>query len=124
MGLWERDVVEAFIGTNPDNVKNYTEFEVAPTGEKLDLSVDLPKKDFAWSSGFTAKVHIDNAAKIWSTEMRIPIAAVSKTAPVAGETVWRLNLYRSSFAEKVFLGWAPTASGSAHTPERFGYLQF
>ena len=124
MGLWDRDVLEAFIGADPANVKHYTEFEVAPTGEKLDLRVTLPEKDFAWSSGFGAEVHIDEAAKLWTAELRIPIAAISGTAPVAGETVWRLNLYRGSTAEKVFLGWAPTATGSAHTPERFGFLEF
>lgn len=124
LGLWDRDVVEAFIGTNPDNGKNYSEFEVAPTGEKLDVRLDLPAKDFAWSSGFTAAVHIDEAARIWSTEMRIPIAAISDVAPKAGETVWRLNFYRSSKSDRAFLGWAPTASGSAHTPERFGSLEF
>ena len=124
MGLWDRDVVEAFVGIDPDNVRNYTEFEVAPTGEMLDLILDLPEKDFAWSSGFEAKVQIDHEAKVWSTEMRIPISAISKLAPKAGETVWRLNLYRKSTVDKVFLGWAPTATGTAHTPERFGYLQF
>ena len=124
MGLWDHDVVEAFIGSDPNNVKKYTEFEVAPTGEKLDLRVDLPAKDFAWSSGFDAAVHIDEGAKVWTTEMRIPIAAICESAPVAGETEWRLNLYRHSTADGAFLGWAPTATGSAHTPERFGYLKF
>ena len=124
MGLWDRDVVEAFIGSDPDNVSSYTEYEVAPTGEKLDLRVDLPDKDFAWSSGFDAATHIDEVAKIWTTEMRIPIAAVCESPPVAGETVWRLNLFRHSTADAAFLGWAPTATGTAHTPERFGYLKF
>jgi predicted TIM-barrel fold metal-dependent hydrolase len=122
IGLWERDVVEAFIGTDPENVKAYSEYEVAPTGEKLDLT--LPEKDFAWSSGFTAKVHVDESAKVWTTEMRIPLAALATITPKSGESVWRLNLYRASAAEKVFLGWAPTATGTAHTPERFGYLEF
>ncbi len=124
LGLWERDVVEAFIGTDPENDKRYTEFEVAPTGETLDLVLDLPARDFEWSSGFEAKVHLDGEAKIWFTEMRIPMGAIAATPPVAGETVWRLNLYRNVAAEKSFLGWAPTATATAHTPARFGYLHF
>ena len=124
LGLWERDVVEAFIGTDPKHVNHYAEFEVAPTGEVLDLTLKFPEKDFAWSSGFTADVDIDDKAGIWSTEVRIPIQAVAKTAPVEGQTVWRLNLYRSSTVDKAFLGWAPTATPSAHVPTRFGYLQF
>ena len=39
MGLWDNDVVEAFIAPDPENVKRYTEFEWAPTGESLDLKL-------------------------------------------------------------------------------------
>ncbi len=124
LGLWERDVVEAFIGTDATDIRSYTEFEVAPTGEKLDLALQLPERDFAWSSGFTAATHIDEGRKRWTTEMRIPLAALADTAPVSGQTVWRLNLYRSSKADGAFLGWAPTATATAHTPERFGFLEF
>ncbi len=122
LGLWERDVVEAFVGTDPDNIKKYTEYEVAPTGETLDLT--LPDKNFAWKSGMEASVHIDEAKKMWITEMRIPLSSLAVEIPTPGETVWRLNLYRHAAAEKAFLGWAPTASRTAHTPERFGYLVF
>jgi hypothetical protein len=124
IGLWDRDTVEAFVGTNPNKPNTYTEFEVAPTGETLDLTVASPEKDFAWSSEFTARVHIDDSAKMWTTEMRIPLGALSNTNPVSGKTVWRLNLYRHSTADNAFLGWAPTATGTAHTPDRYGYLQF
>src|SRR5262249_19545166 len=31
LGLWDRDVVEAFIGNDPARVNHYTEYEVAPT---------------------------------------------------------------------------------------------
>lgn len=124
LGLWDRDVVEAFIGTDPENEKHYTEFQVAPTGEVLDLILDLPERDFEWSSGFEAKVKVDEEAGLWSTEMRIPLEALSKRKPEAGETVWRINLYRHSAAEGAFLGWGPTASKTAHRPERFGYLVF
>lgn len=122
IGLWERDVVEAFIGTDPANANAYTEYEIAPTGETLDLT--LPDKNFGWSSGFTAAVQVDEAAQTWTTEVRIPLAALANEAPKPGETVWRLNLYRHSTAEKAFIGWSPTASNTAHTPARFGYLSF
>ena len=99
-------------------------FMVAAPLATVDVKVNLPEKDFAWSSCFDAEVQVDESAKMWNIEMRIPLTAISESAPIAGETVWRLNLYRNSTAEKVFLGWAPTATGSAHTPERFGFLQF
>ena len=123
LGLWDRDVVEVFIGTNLDKITQYTEFEVAPTGEKLDLKLDYPEKDFPWSSGFEAAVHIDSSAKKWTTEVRIPFAALAQDKPASG-TCWRINFYRHDIAWKSFLAWNPALKPSAHTPERFGILQF
>ncbi|MCX8108420.1 MAG: amidohydrolase family protein, partial [Verrucomicrobiae bacterium] len=65
-GLWDRDVVEAFIGDDPGRPNHYAEFEVAPTGEKLDLVLDLPAKDFAWSSNFDAAVRVDRKRRVWT----------------------------------------------------------
>src|SRR6266540_4859132 len=48
LGLWERDVIEAFIGSDPTNLNRYSEYEVAPTNERLDVLVNLPEKSFAW----------------------------------------------------------------------------
>ena len=44
--LWDRDVVEAFIGSDAQNIRRYAEFEIAPTNERLDLSLNLPDKDW------------------------------------------------------------------------------
>jgi hypothetical protein len=41
VGLWERDVCEIFITHETRAIKHYSEFEVAPTGEWLDLSIDV-----------------------------------------------------------------------------------
>ncbi len=123
IGLWEKDVVEAFIGADARKSSRYCEFEVAPIGEKLDLRVDLPAKDFAWDSGFESSVKVDMKKKVWTTEMRIPLAALSPVKPSPGSR-WRMNLYRHDVANHAFLAWSPTATGSAHTPERFGYLRF
>lgn len=123
IGLWDRDVVEAFIGSDLEKIGRYTEFEVAPTGERFDLIIDPPKKDFAWDSRFEAVVHVDETAKVWTSEWRIPLKALAATKPAAG-TRWRLNLYRHDIASKSFLAWSPTATGSAHTPAKFGWLEF
>jgi predicted TIM-barrel fold metal-dependent hydrolase len=119
IGLWDRDVVEAFIGSDTNNIRRYTEYEVAPTNEKLDLK--LPDKDFAWSSGFQSKVKI--SPDRWTCEMRIPIKALAEHKPAAG-TLWRINLYRCDRANNAFLAWSPTMVGSFHAPERFGWLKF
>ena len=119
-GLWERDVVEAFIASDTNDVKHYTEYEVSPTNERLD--VKIPEKDFVWSSGFESATRVDEKAKRWTAEMRIPVSALGKT-PTAGAP-WRINLYRCDYANKAFLASHPTLTGSFHVPERFGILQF
>jgi predicted TIM-barrel fold metal-dependent hydrolase len=120
-GLWERDVVEAFIATDPENVTRYTEYEVSPTNERLD--VRIPEKDFAWSSGFESVTHIDRSKNRWNAQMRIPLSALGGSKPQVGGK-WRVNFYRCDYANKAFLAFNPVLAGSFHTPERFGVLEF
>jgi len=122
-GLWERDVVEAFIGSDTNDIKSYTEYEVSPNNERLDVKVALPKYDFEWSSGFASATRVDEPRKRWTTEMRIPWSALGVAKPSAGAR-WRINLYRFDYANKVFLAFNPVLTGSFHTPERFGVLEF
>ena len=64
IGLWKNDVVEAFIAPDFGHPNHYTEYEWAPTGEQLDLDVELPaKKDFGWNSGMESAVKIDGPRK-------------------------------------------------------------
>ena len=122
-GLWEKDVVELFVGANAENPNAYTEYEWAPNGEQLDVQIDLPKKDFDWTSKMEAAVVVDNAAKVWRVEARIPLSAISGDAPKPG-TRWRANLFRHDVANKAFIAWNPTLTDTTHTPERFGWLEF
>ncbi len=122
-GLWDRDVVEAFIGAHPDRPPRYLEFEVAPNGEQLDLKIDLPDKDLEWSSGFVSAVEVDDAAKRWIAVLRIPLASFDAPLPEPG-TRWRMNLYRCDRANDAFLSWRAVLRATFHTPERFGILQF
>jgi len=123
LGLWDRDVVEVFIGADANNIRHYSEYEVAPTNERLDVLIKLPDKDFDWKSGFTSAVKVDEQRKIWTAEIRIPLSACSATRPKPGDR-WRLDLFRSDRANKAFLAWNPTLTGSTHIPERFGILSF
>jgi hypothetical protein len=123
LGLWNDDVVEAFIAPDPGEPRRYTEYEWAPNGEQLDLKIDFTEKDFPWSSRMESAVSVDADKKVWRAEVRIPLSAISETAPVAGAR-WRLNLYRHDKANGVFLAFSPTLTRSAHTPDKFGWLEF
>ena len=39
--LWDRDVVEFFLGDDWQEIMHYREFEIAPTGDWVDLAIDL-----------------------------------------------------------------------------------
>lgn len=126
IGLWDKDVVEIFVGTDPAKPNIYYEFEVAPTGEKLDLVLDPALENlqkFAWESNFKAAVKIDDSSKIWTTIMKIPLAKIAAQAPVPG-TIWRINFYRMDKAQRGGLAWNPTLTQTFHTPARFGFLEF
>ncbi|MFM1769691.1 MAG: hypothetical protein RJA22_2220 [Verrucomicrobiota bacterium] len=123
LGLWDRDVVEAFIGTDSSNIQRYAEYEIAPTNERLDVWCDLPRKNFAWDGRAQSAVTVDRARRVWTCEVRIPLEVLASAAPVPG-TRWRLNLYRCDKANHAYLAWRPTLTGSFHTPERFGELEF
>ena len=123
VSLWDRDVVEVFIASDPTNLRRYTEFQVAPTNEQLDLRLDLTERDFRWSSGFASAVKVDQQAKRWTCEMRIPLKSITHTQPQAG-TQWRLNFFRCDRESNTFLAWNPTLTGSFHVPEKFGVLEF
>ena len=123
IGLWDKDVVEAFIGTDAKEHQRYTEFEWAPNGDQLDLTVNLPAKDFGWSSGMESATNTDESNKLWRVEVRIPLASLSKESPAVG-TRWRINLFRHDAASHTGLAFQPTLQGSFHAPERFGVLVF
>jgi hypothetical protein len=122
IGLWNRDVVEVFIGTDAHVPNRYVEFQTAPTCERLDLRLDLPHRDFLWDSGFTSAVSIDPQSRIWRTDIQIPAEALS--AVMSAGQDWRINFYRHDCGKNLFLGWSPTFSETAHVPERFGTLRF
>jgi predicted TIM-barrel fold metal-dependent hydrolase len=121
--LWDKDVVELFVAPDPGQLNHYTEYEWAPNNEALDLRLRRPESDFVWSSGMEWKVRVSPEKKVWTTEVRIPLTALSQVPPHSG-TRWRANLYRIDRAHKAFLAMNPVLSGSFHTPERFGWLEF
>ena len=131
-GLWNRDVVEMFLGDDWQNIRHYREFEIAPTGDWVELAIDLDKKggDRGWKSGWQTAARIDEKARIWYAAARIPLKSVS-TEPVKPGVRWRMNLYRidgeGPDSNRKFLCWQPTCVVNRdpnHVPENFGTLVF
>jgi hypothetical protein len=126
--LWDWDVAEVFIGTKFENIRRYTEFEVSPQGEWVDLDIDrdhpLPGGGWLWNSGFEVAARIDSDKKIWYGVMRIPIGKVDERAPEAGREM-RVNFYRIQGPGPMRKGiaWQPTHAATYHVPEAFGRLR-
>lgn len=123
IGLWENDVVEAFIGSDPARPATYTEYQWAPNGEFLDLALADGTRDFPWSSHAESAVVIDEAAGVWRVESRIPLSSLASEPPRPGSR-WRINLYRHDAAHAAGLALSPTLEPSFHVPGRFGWLEF
>ena len=126
--LWNWDVAEVFIGTDFENIAHYTEFQVSPQGEFVDL--DIRRKptpavhDWKWNSGFEVKARLDRQSRIWFGEMKIPMAKIDARTPVAGNLM-RINFYRLQGPppNRSGIAWRPTNTNSYHAPEAFGRLE-
>ncbi len=128
IGLWDRDVCEIFIAPNPKKSNEYFEFEIAPTGEWLDLKIHqlsgTRETDFQYDSGMQSAAKIEKN-KVWMW-IKVEWKAFGKM-PRANE-IWKGNLFRcvGSGQTRGYLAWSPTFTKEPnfHVPEVFGELQF
>jgi hypothetical protein len=128
IGLWERDVCEIFIASNPEEPERYLEFEAAPTGEWLDLAIhqmaSSRETDWNFHSGMTTKTLIEED-KI-TISICIPWSAFGYI-PKLGER-WLTNLFRcvGGGSNRGYLAWQPTYTPQPnfHVPSRFGWMEF
>ncbi|MEO6334180.1 MAG: carbohydrate-binding family 9-like protein [Pyrinomonadaceae bacterium] len=125
--LWERDVCELFLAPDARNRRRYFEFEIAPTGEWLDLIVDWMKdepRDWEYASAMETSAAI-KPDKV-TMAMKIPWPAFGKK-PEIGD-VWLGNLFRQVGAgeSRGYLAWSPTMTEvpQFHVPEKFGEFVF
>ena len=127
-GLWERDVCEVFIAPDRTTVHKYFEFEVAPTGEWIDLGIEVtPEKritDWGYASGMQAAARIEPNRVI--EVIKIPFKSLGRS-PRKGE-VWMGNLFRciGSGTTRGYLAWRPTRTKEPafHVPSAFGEFEF
>lgn len=134
--LYEDDVVEIFI--TPEKLTRYYELEVSPNGAVFDATVDSPHGsretmhvDRAWNcAGLVIAIRKAGSGDEMTidTLVRIPFAALERTAPTDGET-WRANFFRIDRHVEhgdEFSAWQPTLRTPAdfHVPADFGVLRF
>ena len=127
-GLWDRDVCEIFLAPDKNEPRRYFEFEIAPTGEWIDLGIfqkpDERITDWDYRSG------MESFAKIEKDKVRLAIKiewrAFGKT-PSAGD-VWLGNIFRciGKGETRGYLAWSPTLTKTPafHVPEKFGEFEF
>ena len=126
--LWERDVCEIFIAPDSTRRNRYFEFEIAPTGEWIDLGIvvdpeqRLTNLDYISSMESAARIETDRVVMA----MKIPFASLGGV-PKPGDT-WLGNVFRciGSGADRGYLAWRPTRTRmpSFHVPEAFGEFTF
>lgn len=128
IGLWDRDVCEIFVAPDRREPNRYYEFEIAPTGEWLDLAIrKLPEKretDWDYQSQMQSAAQSENG-KI-TMAIKIKWKAFGK-APKAGD-IWLGNLFRcvGSGERRGYLAWHPTKTPQPnfHVVSAFGEFEF
>jgi hypothetical protein len=128
IGLWERDVCEIFIAPDESEPRRYFEFEVAPTGEWIDLVIDLTggerTTDWEYNSGMTAAARIEEGRVLMS--MKMPWEAFGRK-PDPGD-IWLGNIFRcvGRAPDRGYLAWQPTMTEKQnfHVPKAFQELIF
>jgi hypothetical protein len=127
LGLWDRDVCEIFIAPDAGAPDRYFEFEAAPTGEWVDLAINLRSRERDTDEGFQSGM--TTAAKISDNQLtiilRIPWGE-SIRKPKRGDE-WRINLFRCvGTGNQRYLAWQPTCTPEPnfHVPDAFGWLTF
>jgi alpha-galactosidase len=128
LGLWDRDVCEIFIAPDRENAGRYYEFEVAPTGEWVDLAVEWShegkKTDTSYRSSLKAAAVIETGRIVMS--MQIGWDSFGST-PQQGD-IWLGNIFRcvGRTPDRGYLAWQPTETEvpNFHVPGRFGEFEF
>jgi alpha-galactosidase len=123
--LWLRDVVEAFIRPDTDELRHYREFEICPNGNWLDLDIDHGRKSDL-GCDLKSRVTVDAYAHFWTAVVAIPMSCLVRQ--LDPRAIWRINFFRveGSEPDRFYSAWRPTntAQPNFHVPEVFGELRF
>lgn len=129
IGLWNRDVCEVFLAPFEDEPYKYFEFEVAPTGEWLDLEIEWSGRERRTNWDYASGMQVLTRVATYEIclMMRVEWRALRVACPKAGD-VWRVNFFRCIGGDEMtrYLAWRPTrtAKPNFHIPGAFGELRF
>jgi alpha-galactosidase len=123
--LWQRDVCEVFLQSDPAEPRRYKEIEVAPNGFWIDLDI-APGEKQDLRSGLRRRVEIDEPAKRWRAVVALPMKSL--TARFDPASVWRVNFFRveGAMEPRFYSAWRATGTPQPnfHVPVAFGRLVF
>ncbi|MGB7208956.1 MAG: carbohydrate-binding family 9-like protein [Pyrinomonadaceae bacterium] len=128
LGLWDRDVCEIFLAPDKNEPRKYFEFEVAPSGEWVDVELDVTtgerKSDWDYGSGMESAVKVEKDKIVMA--IKIGWKAFGDK-PKTGD-IWLGNLFRcvGKDPDRGYLAWSPTMTKNPnfHVPEKFGQFIF
>jgi hypothetical protein len=127
--LWmHSDVYELFIGPNSRVTGQYKEFQVAPDGRFIDISINPAegKSNPHWRSGIQCLSYSDAPKKLWTAVMQIPWNCFD--VDFRSDCEWNANLYRATgkFHGDELMAWSPTGYGERafHRYTNFGRIIF
>lgn len=128
IGLWDRDVCEIFIAPDKSIRNKYFEFEIAPTGEWIDLGINVTPKnriaDLEYKSGMTSAVSVEKNKVVMA--IKIPFRSLGRV-PKVGD-IWLGNLFRcvGKCPTRGYLSWQATNTKKPnfHVPSKFGEFEF
>ena len=123
--LWDRDVAEVFLQSDPAAPRRYKEFEVSPNGYWIDLDI-APGEKHNLKSGLRRRVVLDERRRTWVAELALPMLCLTQSFDPA--VAWRVNFYRVEGASepRFYSAWQPTGTPQPdfHVPASFGRLIF
>ena len=141
-GIYEYEVMEAFLFHGTQDPQTYLELEINPNNVTYQAFVYNPSKvravgapfDHFYVSepavdGFSATTKLDKAAQLWTSEFTVPLGVFNVDNGTAKGTDWRMNFFRTitnaTYYPNQLLGaWSPPDQASFHITPYFGHVKF
>lgn len=124
LGLWDRDVCEIFIAPNPSDLLHYYEFEIAPTGEWVDLRISFDGEQRKTLSDYNSDCLRETVHSDGEDLMMLSIPWGSLGIEPFGTMKIMGNVFRctGSDPDRGYLALWPTGSErpNFHVPSAFG----